>query len=161
MLWIGPVLLGLLVAGTALVLRFGDPQCCRWVYLFQRHVSPGREPRVPPTYTGTWTTWHRSGRRASETAFKDGLVHGKARHWDTNGVLRRENTYVRQVLHGKEIVWDKRGRVIAEGEYMNGQRFGGTFVGIYSSSGEVLIEEYRNGKFVRVLDGSQLHRGAP
>lgn len=138
---------GLALAGVTLlvmcVLMFGDPQWCRWCFIFQAYVLPGDPPRPTADYSGTWLAWHRNGTKAGEVTYEDGQRHGREVGWDGHGRKRWEFYYQKGRRHGSWTEWDEQGSVRARGTYSNDEPWQGT---CYAREGEGWVATYRQGK---------------
>jgi len=109
----------LLLALTTLgILRFGNSQWNRWIYVFQCYYWPGHSNEYginyilpPKNYAGVWYDWYQNGelmvselylnghpssfnywdKKGNKMIFglwKNGKAHGAWKYWDTNGQLR-------------------------------------------------------------------------
>lgn len=93
------------VMSLALVLRFGNPQASKYIYIFQAYYSPGGRslPFAPDTidlfaidppehYTGIWRQWYENGQLASEAVCENGKVT-RCKSWKNDGELYDEWQY--------------------------------------------------------------------
>ena len=87
---LGTVLL--LIPACALLLIYGNPQWCRWIYIYQSWVKD-EIPYTPRDFTGIWRTWHKNGRLASKATRVDGKMHGPFQMWYPSGALWRDRNY--------------------------------------------------------------------
>jgi hypothetical protein len=105
------------------ILRFGNPQWCRVIYVFQAYVSPKYEYGIspPPRYTGTWITWYPNGRKRYEDNYIDGKRDGIWISWHGDGNKAEESHYKDDRLDGRRVCWDNKGNVVAVEYYENGK----------------------------------------
>lgn len=142
------VFLALSIAGTAGLLRYGNPQWHRYIFMFQAFVYPG-EPdrlilpkvsdydaamaspslvRLPSRYTGIWRQWDEKGRLQSHETYVDGLLEGEAYSWFNSGDHWGRNLYwYRAYRKGRPVgislgcgFWGG----YTQGYYINGKRHG-------------------------------------
>ncbi|OGV74359.1 MAG: hypothetical protein A3K19_27330 [Lentisphaerae bacterium RIFOXYB12_FULL_65_16] len=86
--WSSGTLCALLVVFA--VLRFGNPQWSRFIYLFQARADPALVT-PPHDFSGTWVTWYGGpARKRSEIEMRDGKAHGKCTKWEPG----RDHEYV-------------------------------------------------------------------
>ncbi len=69
---------------------------------------------------GTTTSWHRNGQVSVREQYRHGQRHGTRRVWDENGVLRKEEHHVDDKPDGVWTVWDERGRIKWQGTFDRG-----------------------------------------
>jgi hypothetical protein len=86
------------LGATVALLRFGNPQWHKYVFMFQAYVSPGEDPDVPEDFTGTWRTWYKNGGAMNEIQFRDGAQHGLERVYFPDGDLWEESSSPRSAL---------------------------------------------------------------
>ena len=127
------------------VLRFGNPQWHRWVFMFQAYVWPRRQPEPPKGFTGVWRTWYPSGRRMNEVGFRNGREHGFERDfypdgkrwsegryvngrlegdwtlWAPDGNRRLQSPHEKGLAHGRELRWERSGSEVHETWYFRGK----------------------------------------
>lgn len=157
------ILIILLLAGIIFcVLRYGDPQANKYIYMFQAYVLPGgySEGMIYPhnleeskRYSGIWRMWYRNGSLMEETTFVQGLANGPFRHWHENGclavegngkMLRTEGDVILLFL-GKWRRWTEDGILIAEGTHTDdGKEWDGTFL-MRSGDGYFKIGIFKEG----------------
>jgi len=113
-------LVAALLVSVPILLRFGDPQWSRWVYMFQAYVHPDEPPPPPRGYTGTWRGWHRNGTLAVQVGYRNGESHGQTVSWTDGGVRRLECYYVDGYRCGPWTEWDDTGKVTVRGRYRDG-----------------------------------------
>ena len=80
-----PVVVVLLILS---LFRLGNPQWCRWLYVFQTYVWPKYPDRLilaPDDYTGTWYYWYPNGHRECELHYENGKLHGTFTRWLPSG----------------------------------------------------------------------------
>ncbi len=140
LLVVGLILLGL--AGIFCVLRFGNSQWNRWIYVFQsRFVAHGDLLGPPHGFTGVWHGWESDGSLSFEVDCVNGKCNGPfLAKWPSGKIYmlinRKDDNWT-----GPVLVWDGNGNLIAEGHYVDNAPYDGSF---YSESFGVL-QEYRNG----------------
>lgn len=156
------------------ILRFGNSQWCRYIYMFQAYVWSGGSnafvPR-PANYTGRWVGWHRNGQKKLEWTykngdadgectlwhrdgwlegkfdFKDGERHGTSIHWYSTGQKFEEN-FREGKAHGTWFVWNSNRHKVSEHNYRDGLKHGKQIR--WDGKGNVeAIEDYENGKLIR------------
>jgi len=113
-------LVAALLVSVPILLRFGDPQWSRWVYMFQAYVHPGEPPPPPRGYTGPWRGWHRNGGLAVQMGYRNGESHGQTVSWTDGGVRRLECYYVDGYRSGPWTERDETGKVTMRGSYRDG-----------------------------------------
>jgi len=114
---------------VAVIMRYGDPQWNKWIYIFQNVVSPGRlpSPERHRAFSGIWRDWYSNGSIYRRWSFKRGLPDGVFLMWDINGTLRRLSNWTAGLPDGLELSWDENGSQVAQGYYAKGERYDGTF----------------------------------
>jgi hypothetical protein len=125
------------------VLRCGDRQVSKWVYMFRAYVWPGEVPGVPGRYTGRWTTWHANGRKEVEGGFLHGDHHGPWAAWWENGARMFTGEYDRGSPTGWWTEWNGYGTVLTTGLYRDGVPREGL---CYTYPGKAFSAVYRGGR---------------
>lgn len=147
--WLGVAgLLALSAVCLLCILRFGNPQWSRYIYIFQAYVwpeNPNFANRIPAGYTGRAFAWYRNGRVHIERTFKDGELNGRYAGWYDDGsrafenwfrngkrhgkwtfwglgLARRVEEYKAGVPHGVWKTWDERGRIESVTRYKEGRK---------------------------------------
>jgi hypothetical protein len=116
----------IMISSLYCILRFGNPQWNKYIFLYQRRLS-WEGPRPPKGYTGVWKKWIQgSGHLSSLTEYRNGAKHGKRLAWRSHGRRASEGTYVNGVRHGPWKQWDRDGTLSASGEYRDGRPWAGT-----------------------------------
>lgn len=136
---LGFVMMGTMLVGLA-VLRFGNPQWAKYVYIFQAYVSPAKQPDPPTNFTGTWITWYKNGQMMNSVTFKNGRIDGRDVAWHPNGQRWWLATYEEDELHGPTYTWNQEGRKTLEGSYHRERRHGKWIM--WGENGEVVLEEW-------------------
>jgi len=88
--------------GTLAVLRFGNPQWSKHIYIFQCYYLPQYKNgwiEKPEKYTGKWFLWYKSGQLRSSGNYIGGARDGKFQTWHENGEKIMEVDY----KMGKEL----------------------------------------------------------
>lgn len=122
---------GVAVLATCLVsvlglLRFGNSQWNRWIFVFQGLFGPDDSsslfgPSPPPSYTGTWVRWDMYGRKEAEVGYLDGKRHGLETLWAGDpGRRHREANYSCGTLHGSMKFWHENGQLAGMRSYEHG-----------------------------------------
>jgi hypothetical protein len=116
----------LLIPFLAGVLGSGNPQWCRYLYMYQVYVDPLslHQTLCPRNYTGKWTEWYPNGRKKSQRNLKDGILHGTPAkiEWYPSGQMKSKKDYMDGRLHGKLIEWGALGSVVRLEHYEKGER---------------------------------------
>ncbi len=86
-------------------------------------------------YHGTYTTWHKNGRKSYEATYIHGKIHSVERQWHPNGRKQAEQHYSHGQRHGPRTTWDPEGNKRGYENYAHG-RPDGTWI-IWTSSGQV------------------------
>ena len=76
------------------------------------------------TKHGRWTGWHKNGRKARESEFRDDTLHGLFTTYFENGRKAREGEFRDDKQHGLWTVWDENGQKVLEGEFRDDKRHG-------------------------------------
>ncbi len=108
-----PLLLAVL---AACLLRFGNPQWSKHIYIVQACYWPGHKDGMitpPGSYEGSWMAWHRNGAKRYEGRFVAGGLAGVEREWDESG----------QLLHER---CGNNGKIAWELEYRDGRAWEGS-----------------------------------
>lgn len=132
-------LLGVSIAGVA-VLRFGNPQWHKYIYLFQAHVWPGEEPQPPSDFTGTWRAWWKNGQLRESIDFRNGRFDGEYLQWHPNGTRWESSTYQDDDLDGPTLMWNAQGQKRLQGEWRNNRQHGRWLR--WDDSGNVVLGEW-------------------
>jgi len=132
------------------VLRFGNPQWSKYIYIFQAYVSPATEEvanRLSTDYTGRAFFWYRDGTKYVEMTYKGGQMHGKYREWCKDGTVWLEGYFKHGKQHGEFVnCFDGVRRNVVH--YEDGVRHG-TWTE-YDEKGKVVsITTYEHGKEVK------------
>jgi hypothetical protein len=141
------------VAACLAILRFGNPQWSRYIFIFQRYFSPRHlsimEP--PKGYSGTWRTWWLNGLKCTETQYVDGLAEGRFTAWYSNGQKAREAWLEHDREEGPALYWAPSGRKKRERTFKNGEIHG--METEWDENGNVVaVNHYEAGKVVRTED---------
>lgn len=86
--------------------------------------------------TGTWSQWHKSGRKQAEGRYVSNKKHGKWTHWYKSGRKKYERTYQAGVQTGPYRRWLKSGQIVSQGAVRKG-KLHGTWT-YWSKSGDKL-----------------------
>lgn len=92
--------------------------------LFVHHDAEGKELGRAQLVRGTGLLVLASDSRRTESEYVDGLLHGKHREFDANGVLLAEGDWSGGEQHGVEVRWDPQGRKHSEEHWKQGQQHG-------------------------------------
>ena len=129
---------------TLLVLRLGNPQWHKYVYIFQTYVWPKHHMGKidpPSNFTGVWTRWHRNGMKQYEGTYRDGKRDGPwilwwwdgtrghygistpDHHiaWRDNGTKHFEWELENGVNHGWQREWNSNGGLMSERQCEHGK----------------------------------------
>jgi hypothetical protein len=90
--------------------------------LHRRAQAVGAEP--PPNFTGTWTTYHVNGERASELSYKNEKSDGTFTSFHDNGRKSVEQHYANGTCSGADRGWYADGAPAYEGNYVEGKQDG-------------------------------------
>ena len=140
------------------LLRFGNPQWNRLIFMFQAYLYPGNLEKViipPPGYTGTWRVWSQTGKLVNEWEFVDGKDPGGMtilRH--TDGSKAQQGVFRNGIPEGLHRWWDEHGRQNAEGTFRNGREWTGTFPGWDSENKREVFLKFEEG---RLIEGDLAH----
>jgi len=122
--------------GTLAVLRLGNPQWSKFIYIFQCYYWPADQYEFgsasskyyviykPLNFTGTWKTWNKNGRIESEENYLNDLKNGLHRGWYENGQIAYEDNYLNQIRHGVQREWYENGQIKTEEHLEDGMRHG-------------------------------------
>jgi len=113
-LWISFIVLFASAIVLLVVLRFGNPQWNRWIYIFQANLHPGHKSGIvpiPKDYTGKWSHWTKNGLLFSTMVLQDGMRHGPFTAWHENGSLYVQVDYFEKKAHGKATFYWPNGIV--------------------------------------------------
>ena len=72
------------------VLRYGNPQWNKYIYLFQVFVYPKKIEQIQ-NYSGIWRTWYPNGVKKSEEIVQNGYGHGTIKEWHIDGSIKSIN----------------------------------------------------------------------
>ena len=110
-----------------LLLRFGNTQWNKNIYMFQAYVWPKYEDGMicpPDDYTGTWVGWHSNRQQWVEMEYRNGKKHGKYVDWYPNGQKSSSAMYVDGEFHGAYAEWHSNGQKAHQCRYDNGELIG-------------------------------------
>ncbi len=91
-----------------LLLRYGNPQICRLIYIFQAYISPKYRGGIilpPSEYTGEWVGWYPNGRKMFKMQYKRGKLHGKTQFWYPTGIHQYTTYFSHGRKNGNDIRW--------------------------------------------------------
>lgn len=113
----------LCACAAMVVLRFGNPQWHKQIFIFQCYRWPGSEPRPYqyPRFNGMWRAWHENGQLSYTQPIQGG-----------------------QLWTGPECFWDATGRVIRRREWREGHPWSGEFLEGFNIETAILVT-YTNG----------------
>lgn len=125
-----------------LLLRYGNPQWSRYIFMFQAYVYPADNSlflNYESNPNGVTRAWDKCGRLCYEERRVDNKLNGIQRQWHL-GVLVSEEQYDMGELHGVSSYW-----------YSNGQK---ESVKIYEHGNPVgkWIEWDKNGSMTSAVD---------
>jgi len=123
--------------GTVLLLRYGNPQWNRWIYIFQRFHWKKDYIEMPEDYSGKWMEWKKNGDPVSLENFQNGIKNGPYKKWE-DGNLVEFGKYLNDRLNGIKIIYYKGGNVYSKTPFLNGQWHGKNQA--WYNSGEKLSE---------------------
>jgi hypothetical protein len=129
-IWVTTPLLA--VGAIILALLFLNPQCCRYIYIFQAMVTNrsgphpwgDNGPKPPSNYTGVWYRWHWNGQLSFEEHYKNGQLDGPFRGWDYSGRKWLETAYRAGQYNGDYITFYESGATNTINHYFNNQAIG-------------------------------------
>lgn len=99
---------------------------------------------------GHWTWWHENGNKRLEGSYKDGKQHGQWRTFYENGNVKDEKRYNNGIKDGLWTRYRENGTKAEDFQYKDDKRNGKSRA--FHDNGVVrMIDEYRDGKFVRRL----------
>lgn len=117
----------LLLVAALLLLRFGNTQWNKNVYMFQAYVWPKHDDGMicpPDDYTGVWVGWHSNRQQWVEMEYRNGKDHGKYVDWHPNGQKRSSGVHIDGEPHGAFAAWHPNGQKAHECQYDNGKLVG-------------------------------------
>jgi len=112
------------------ILRYGNPQWNKWVYIFQANVSP-KDPElgifyskyssgyleVPKDYSGIWRSWRSDGSLWTEENIYQGKRKGEFKSWHHNGQLAYKANIQDKEMGKYCKAWHLNGSVFVDSEY--------------------------------------------
>ncbi len=143
-------LLGLALVAL-LILRFGDPQWCSYIYRFQAYVSPTHKSGwipAPEGYSGVWRRYYEDGKIWSADEYADGQPTGESKEWYASGQLKHHVART-TLMDGKEgflhMEWYETGQKAWEATMLPDLRRHGEYQSWTESGLPEEHMEYRNG----------------
>jgi len=157
------------------VLRFGNPQWSKHIYMFQVFVWEVEGTNadydmkflpVPKNYAGVWCMWYENGQMWArfDYAKKNGIGmegwyesgqkssedrrHGEiviVTCWYRNGKKSLRYSLKKGRYFGRAIRWSTNEELVASGTFRNGESWNGTFL----KSGSRKLKTYKNGKCIK------------
>ena len=94
---------------------------------------------------GSFTRWHRNGRKKAEVQFVNGKQDGTWVKWHANGVKASEGNYSTGVRFGPFSHWNSEGKETAKGQYVDDE-LSGTITTWDKETGDRSVCEFVNGK---------------
>lgn len=126
-----------LALATLGILRFGNPQWHKYVYIFQcyywpKHVfKPGvlnssgdpykYEISPPENYSGMWKSWHKNGHLESSGNYILGGKNGQWGYWLVNSQKFMSGNYLKGVREGTWKYWHNDEQNLCIGIFKNGE----------------------------------------
>jgi hypothetical protein len=152
---------------AAILFCFGNPQWHKHIYMFQAYIlpkiyGPVDLPKLPNSFTGTWTDWDKNGNKISirsyyksnlhgKTVFyyksgqiksvhhsKLGKAHGVEKFYYKNGKIKLEQLWKDHLLDGKSTDWNLNGQKKRETFWKGGAQHGVDI--IYNDDGTILAK---------------------
>lgn len=136
---------GFLLLALFLVVRFGNPQWNRYIYIYQAYCVEHEGARnhqtcfgvsgtvryfrseitVPERYTGTWRTWDVDGNLVSSVDLKNGMADGRYVSWYDTGQLQSEEFYANGLPAATSTWrrWDEFGNLRERKKYRRHPQF--------------------------------------
>jgi len=114
--------------GTLAVLRFGNPQWHRWIYVFQCYYWPGHKLEMtigdnlysspvfynfispPENYTGKWKLWYKNGGLKESVNFNNGKLNGPSVYYFSSGRIRAKINWQNGDLNSGDGFKEKTGQ---------------------------------------------------
>jgi len=75
--------------GTLAVLRFGNPQWSKWIYICQAYYWPGGKISFPQNFSGDWKIWDKNWRIIHSQSFEKGISTNKTKIWQYSDATYR------------------------------------------------------------------------
>lgn len=161
-LWSTIALLLAVTVSALTLLRFGNPQWNRLIYIAQFYWLGHHELCAPPKgYTGRWRRWYPDGSLQDEYQIIDGVKTGLVRGWHANGAKWRELTLdLSGELHGPFKVWDESGKQLLCGEYRHGMPWSGTLLNLPAKLRGLGTQhgEFKEGVLLKIIREDQHRR---
>jgi len=122
----------LLSLGCLGILRFGNPQWNKWIFIFQAYYWPARGNDIqidgalngpydgrgdeiwitpPKNFTGIIRNWRKNGEQYFEAEFKNGELDGQVIFWYENGNIGNKKYYEKGEVNGELIRWYSNGKI--------------------------------------------------
>ncbi len=101
--------------------------------------------RPPDGFTGVWTTWYVTGRKARDDRYAAGKLDGVQTRYHDNGTKEQEQHYAAGVAHGPSTGWYPDGRPEHAYHYRDGKQ-DGTCTRWYEGGGKLDETAYVAGR---------------
>jgi len=122
------------------ILRFGNPQSHKYIYIFQCYYWPKAKTKYPVydlnlqvvgydifrpnKFSGKWRTWYKNGILKEESCFSAGIYDGLSLIWHSNGQMSESINYKKGYYEGSWQSWHENGVKAIAGNYNNGLKEG-------------------------------------
>lgn len=87
---------------------------------FKREYWDNGKLKSEVPHNGMGTKWYESGRKKSETHYKNGVLDGLKTHWYESGRKKLLRHYKNGIDHGVRKEWDEIGNLTFRENYIDG-----------------------------------------